>query len=164
MPVVFPLVCLKSVDFEVTKQIRTSGIQVVNAKSLIEVAQREGTGRVDINSRPAIVEEKRRFGDLTITADNGREFASHDRIACNLGIDFYFCRPYHSWERGANENMNGLIRQYLPKKTDMTETDGDVIRMIQDRLNNRPGKRLGWLTPIEMFKKLTGLDFIATAV
>lgn len=52
---------------------------------------------------------------------------------------------------------------YLPKKTDMTEADEDLIRMIQDKLNNCPRKRLGWLTPIEMFSKLTGLDFIATA-
>jgi len=54
----------------------------------------------------------------TITSDNGKEFADHKTIAENLGIDFFFADPYHSWQRGANENLNGLIRQYFPKKTD----------------------------------------------
>lgn len=88
----------------------------------------------------------------TITADNGREFTLHAQIARELGISFYFCRPYHSWERGANENTNGLIRQYVPKKTDLSNIDDDYIEMVQNQLNNRPRKRLAWLTPIEKFK------------
>jgi len=63
----------------------------------------------------------------TITGDNGKEFAEHKTIAKTLGIDFYFARPYHSWERGANENTNGLIRQYFPKGSSFNHvTDADI--------------------------------------
>ena len=64
---------------------------------------------------------------------------------------YYFANPYHSWERGLNEHTNGLIRQYLPKKTDFTKVDDGKIRFIQDRLNNRPRKVLGYKTPEEVF-------------
>jgi transposase, IS30 family len=88
---------------------------------------------------------------LTITADNGSEFAYHETIASALGADVYFAHPYHSWERGLNENTNGLIRQYIPKGKDFAEvTDADIMA-IQDRLNNRPRKTLGYLTPNEAF-------------
>ncbi len=62
---------------------------------------------------------KERF--ITVTVDNGREFAGHEKITSKLGIDVYFAHPYHSWERGLSENVNGLIGQYLPKKTDFRE-------------------------------------------
>lgn len=87
----------------------------------------------------------------TITSDNGKEFAEHKAIAKALGADYYFAHPYHSWERGANENMNGLIRQYLPKGTSFDNLNDNVVRQIQDKLNNRPRKILGYLTPIEYF-------------
>jgi len=91
---------------------------------------------------------------LTITADNGSEFSQHEYIACVLGAAMYFARPYHSWERGLNENTNGLIRQYIPKAKDFTEvTDSDIIA-IQERLNNRPRKALGYATPHEAFNEL----------
>ena len=63
----------------------------------------------------------------TITADNGKEFAKHQEIAKELDISFYFCKPYHSWERGANENTNGLIRQYIPKGTDFSEITDELV-------------------------------------
>ena len=87
----------------------------------------------------------------TITSDNGKEFANHKAIAEALGVDFYFAHPYHSWERGANENMNGLIRQYIPKGTSLEDIDDEYIEMIQEKLNNRPRKKLGFLTPYEYF-------------
>lgn len=87
----------------------------------------------------------------TITADNGSEFAAYEEIENELGIDFYFCDPYSSWQRGLNEHTNGLIRQYLPKKTDFTKVDYKTIKMIQNRLNNRPRKILGFKTPREAF-------------
>ena len=87
----------------------------------------------------------------TITSDNGKEFANHKAIAEALGIDFYFAHPYHSWERGANENMNGLIRQYIPKGTSLEDIDDEYIEMIQEKLNNRPRKKMGFLTPYEYF-------------
>jgi IS30 family transposase len=89
----------------------------------------------------------------TITADNGKEFAEHEKISQALGIDFYFAKPYHSWERGANENLNGLIRQYIPKKTDFKTLDDDYIAFVEDTLNQRPRKRYKFLSPIEMFHK-----------
>lgn len=87
----------------------------------------------------------------TATADNGKEFAGHREFAEALGIDVFFARPYHSWERGANENMNGLIRQYVPKGSSFEDLTDEYIELIQNKLNNRPRKRLGFLTPIEFF-------------
>lgn len=85
----------------------------------------------------------------TITSDNGKEFASHEKIAKKLKIDFYFARPYCSCDRGANENTNGLIRQYIPKGTDLDEISEDYVDDIQQKLNDRPRKRLDYMTPRE---------------
>ncbi|MDO9152909.1 MAG: IS30 family transposase [Paludibacter sp.] len=168
------------------------------------------TGRVDISMRPAIVEQKERFGDLeldtvigknhkgalltmndratgllwirklagknaepltekaiealtphkclihTATADNGKEFAFHQKIADSLEISVYFAKPYHSWERGANENTNGLIRQYFPKGTDFELISEQDVKEVQDKLNNRPRKRLDFLSPNQKFFEITG--------
>ena len=84
----------------------------------------------------------------TITADNGKEFANHQQIADNLKIDFYFAKPYHSWERGANENLNGLIRQYIPKKTDFDTITDVFVEYVQNKLNNRPRKRFDYKSPM----------------
>jgi len=162
-------------------------------------------GRIDIDERPKIVEEKQRFGDFetdliigknhhqaiftandratgllrmgkvkskeskeienvaidvlreftttlhTITSDNGKEFANHRAIAKSLEIDYYFAKPYHSWERGANENLNGLIRQYFPKGSDFTIVTDAQIKYVEDKLNNRPRKRFGYLTPNQVY-------------
>jgi IS30 family transposase len=161
-------------------------------------------GRVDIEHRPKIVDEKSRLGDLeidlvigrnhqgalltindrasgvlkmskidnkeaetvhnalldllaqitykihTITSDNGKEFAKHQGIAKAFGIDYYFAKPYHSWERGANENLNGLVRQYFPKKHDFTLITTEQVKEVEIKLNNRPRKRYGYQTPDEM--------------
>lgn len=85
----------------------------------------------------------------TITSDNGREFAAHARIAEALGISYYFAHPYHSWERGSNENLNGLIRQYIPKNERIEYLDEEYIAWVEKKLNNRPRKRLDYLTPKE---------------
>lgn len=162
-------------------------------------------GRVDIDQRPKIVDEKERIGDWegdtivggerkgavvtmverkskyllmekvgkadsetvanavvdickphedkfeTITYDNGREFAAHATVAAALCVAVYFAKPYHSWERGVNENTNGLIRQYIPKKAMLSGYSSEEIRSIQDAINNRPRKTLGYLTPHEVF-------------
>jgi IS30 family transposase len=89
----------------------------------------------------------------TITSDNGREFAAHQEIASRLKADFYFAHPYASWERGTNENTNGLIRQYFPKNRDFTTITQQEIDTAMDRLNNRPRKRLGFQTPSQVFFK-----------
>ena len=87
----------------------------------------------------------------TITSDNGKEFAAHQMISIKLLIDFYFAHPYASWERGTNENTNGLIRQYLPKERDLTTVTAEEELMIMDRLNLRPRKCLDFRTPYEVF-------------
>jgi IS30 family transposase len=90
----------------------------------------------------------------TITSDNGREFAQHQSIAQQLKADFYFAHPYASWERGLNENTNGLVRQYFPKKSDFSKITDRQINKVVERLNNRPRKTLGYKTPNEVFFKL----------
>ncbi|HVC49026.1 MAG TPA: IS30 family transposase [Burkholderiales bacterium] len=89
----------------------------------------------------------------TITSDNGREFAGHEAISKQLKADFYFAHPYASWERGTNENTNGLIRQYFSKERDFTTITQQEIDMAMERLNNRPRKRLGYQTPNQVFFK-----------
>jgi IS30 family transposase len=83
----------------------------------------------------------------TITADNGLEFAQHQQIAKALDIDFFFAHPYKSCQRGANENLNGLLRQYIPKKTDFSTISKKQLQSYCDKLNSRPRKRHGFKTP-----------------
>jgi IS30 family transposase len=162
-------------------------------------------GRIDIDQRPAIVEQRTRIGDWeadtilgagrkgailslvertsrytllhkleaaqaeittramltklrphrarvhTITADNGKEFALHARVARRLGAGFYFAKPYHAWERGLNENTNGLVRQYFPKGTSFARITPAAVARVQNKLNSRPRKVLGYKTPNEVF-------------
>ena len=90
----------------------------------------------------------------TLTSDNGKEFAAHEAIAKALEAGFYFAHPYHAWERGTNENTNGLIRQYFPKKMDFSDITDEDVNFVMDRLNNRPRKSLGFLTPMQVFYNL----------
>ncbi len=87
----------------------------------------------------------------TLTVDNGSENADYVELTRALHISCYFAHPYHSWERGTNENTNGLIRWYFPKGTDFATIPDDAIKAVEDALNNRPRKRLGWKTPLEAF-------------
>lgn len=90
----------------------------------------------------------------TITADNGKEFTEHKKVSKGCHIDFYFANPYSPWERGANENLNGLIRQYFPKKTDFSTIPDQEIKRIERKLNDRPRKRHKFDTPLEVMEKL----------
>lgn len=87
----------------------------------------------------------------TITFDNGKEFAGHKEIAKSLEAEIYFAQPYASYERGLNENTNGLIRQWVPKKTDFRDLEDDFFVGVQDALNARPRKTLNYETPWEIF-------------
>jgi len=87
----------------------------------------------------------------TITFDNGKEFAGHEEVASALGVACYFAHPYSSWERGTNENTNGLIRQYLPKSRNLKSVSREEEIMIMDKLNLRPRKCLDFMTPYEVF-------------
>ena len=165
--------------------------------------------RIDIDQRPAIVEEKTRLGDWeldtiigasgqdvlvsmveraskltrlmkvdrrtaehvsealittlgpmkafvhTLTSDNGKEFAYHQKVSRRLDAGFYFAKPYHSWERGLNEHTNGLVRQYFPKKTNFSDITTEDIKRVELLLNNRPRQILDFDTPIERFDQLS---------
>lgn len=174
--------------------------------------------RVDIDQRPAIVEEKLRIGDWeadlvsgvrhrgflvtlverkskltligrvkhkksedvsaeiqrlmmpykemvrTITYDNGREFSGHELVNKHLECQSYFAKPYHSWERGLNENMNGLIRQYFPKGCDLRGVGGEDVVFVMERLNHRPRKSLAFKTPRDIFDKSESNEFAHVAL
>lgn len=136
--------------------------------------------RVSIDQRPDIVTQKSRIGDWegdtvigkhhkgvtavatrllkpyktqchTITFDNGKEFADHETLATALETNIYFAHPYRSWERGLNENSNGLLRQYFPKGMALTEISQEQVQYAVDRLNHRPRKVLDFKTPFEVF-------------
>ncbi len=87
----------------------------------------------------------------TLTFDNGKEFAGHEKIAAKTGMDVYFANPYHSWERGTNENFNGLLRQYFPKGSDFRDLDQAMIADVMNKINSRPRKTLGFMTPDQAF-------------
>ena len=93
----------------------------------------------------------------TLTRDRGSENLGHLELEIELGIQCYFAHAYHSWERGSNENLNGLIRRFLPKGTDFRAVSNKQIKHIEYLINSRPRKRLGWKTPYEVFYEMTGV-------
>ena len=94
----------------------------------------------------------------TITFDNGKEFTGHESIAEKLSCDTYFAKPYHSWERGQNENANGLLRQYFPKSMELIDVTTKAVIEAVDKLNDRPKKCLNFKTPYEVFEEMTGVN------
>lgn len=96
------------------------------------------------------------FFRLSITYDNGFENTGHREINRELGTQSFFCHPYHSWEKGSVENTNGLIRRFIPKKTNLERIPNTDLQRIENLLNNRPRKCLNYRTPKEVFKSLSG--------
>jgi IS30 family transposase len=90
----------------------------------------------------------------SITWDQGPEMAEHVRFSVDTGVEVYFCDPHSPWQRGSNENTNGLLRQYFPKATDLPIGDQRRLRQVADQLNGRPRKTLGWRTPAEKFAEV----------
>lgn len=86
----------------------------------------------------------------SVTPDRGKEFARHACVTAELGVEFYLCRPRHPWERGTNENANGLVREYFPKGTDFSTVPDEDVRAVYDALNRGPRKCLGFRTPQEV--------------
>lgn len=137
-------------------------IGVNHRQAIVSLVERKSKltrlGRVKRNTADAVGRElTARLESLTvktITSDNGREFAHHQQVAQRLKADFYFAHPYASWERGLNENTNGLVRQYFPKKSDFSKITDRQLDKVVERLNNRPRKTLGYKTPNEVYFKL----------
>ena len=100
----------------------------------------------------------------SITLDNGIEFKRHEEVKKALNIETYFCQPYHSWEKGLVEQINGLIRRFLPKKTDLSKVTEKEIRAIEFLLNSRPRKLLNWDTPAEVFARKCKMKLINDAL
>ena len=97
----------------------------------------------------------------TITSDNGKEFAQHVSVTQELDIGYFFANPYHSWERGSNENLNGLIRQYFTKGSSFLELTDQRISEVELKLNSRPRKRFNYQTPLSIMNQLLHNEKVA---
>jgi len=143
-------------DFEIDTVIGLNHIgalvTVVDRKSKYTIIKKVSSKKADEVTK-ALVEMLTPLKPITktITSDNGKEFAYHKQVSKALDTDFFFAHPYSSWERGLNEHTNGLIRQYLPKKSDFTKISKEEITTIQDKINHRPRKILNYRTPYEVF-------------
>ena len=128
---------------------------VERATGYVMIGQINRRTVADLNSRTSkLINRKPEYFD-TITADNGCEFHGYKKLEKRHDLAVYFAYPYHSWQRGTNENTNGLIRQYLPKGCSMENLTQIECNSIARKLNNRPRKRYGYHTPLEMLEKLT---------
>jgi len=133
-------------------QARHSVVTIVERKTgYLQMGKLERHCAADTTARTIELIRRRQENFTTITADNGSEFHSYKDIEAATGVEFYFATPHHSWERGTNENTNGLIRQYLPKRTSMAKISQADCDAIATKLNSRPRKRLGFRTPEECY-------------
>jgi IS30 family transposase len=140
------------VDTIIGRRHRQAIVTLTERKSRFALLRKVEQRKADLVS-DAVIDLLQPVADRshTITGDNGKEFAEHECIADELGIDFFFAHPYAAWERGTNENMNGLIRQYIPKSRDLESVTEDELLKIISKLNHRPRKCLDFRTPFEVF-------------
>ena len=130
----------------VTMVDRKSGYTRIRKTASLKAATTRRAARRSLRDLP---ESLRR----TMTLDNGKEFAEHEQLAEDLGLDIYFAKPYASWQRGTNEHTNGLLRQFFPKGTDFARISHRQVARAEKLLNERPRKRLGYRTPQEVLAK-----------
>ncbi|MCU7896117.1 MAG: IS30 family transposase [Candidatus Thiodiazotropha sp. (ex Lucinoma aequizonata)] len=134
------------------KGLKSALLTMVERKTLYTVIMRLTGKQSSLLAEAAVTGLKAlKSNILTITLDNGLEFSDHDIIAQGLDADIYFAHPYCSWERGINENTNGLIQQYFPKGNDFNKVSDEQIEQVMDRLNNRPRRTRGGRSPNELF-------------
>jgi len=139
-------------DTVIGKNHKSAIYTLVDRKSLYTVIVKlNGKNATELVDKTLKVLEPMSSKIHTITYDNGLEFAEHERMAKALDVDIYFAHPYSSWERGINENTNGLIRQYFPKGTDFNKVTNSQIEFVMERLNTRPRKTRGGKQPVELF-------------
>lgn len=146
-------------DFEIDSIIgknRKSALMTINDRSTGRLWLRKLKGRDPKSMADTVIKclTSLKGKIFTITSDNGFEFAFHKEIETELNVNFYFARPYHSWQRGSNENINGLVRQYFPKGTEFSEVSENQIEIVENLINSRPRKRLGYYTPMEFINTL----------
>jgi len=143
------------IDLVIGKNHKGAIVTIVDRLSLMTLIAKVGSKHAELVTKAttSLLRRYKRHGAHTITADNGKEFSGHKEISKALDVDFYFAHPYSSWERGTNENTNGLIRQYLPKGTEFESVNEEKCQFIMERLNNRPRKCLGYRTPNQVFKE-----------
>lgn len=133
-----------------TANERVSGVVFIDKAHSRTMAE---ANRITRERLAALPQECRK----TLTRDRGAENLGYQELEEDLGLRCYFAHAYHSWERGSNENVNGLIRRFFPKGTDFRLITDEQIRSVEHLLNTRPRKRLGWKTPYEVFYELTGV-------
>ena len=123
----------------------------------------QGRGKVETFSRACVQRDGVQFALLrkTLTYDRGKEMAEHARLAERLAIRIFFAGPYSPWQRGTNENTNGLLRQYLPKGMDLSGYTQRELNAIAHRLNTRPRKCLDFATPLEVYAHLRSYSPVA---
>jgi len=139
-------------DSMISRKSKVALNTLVERKSrLVLISKLPRKSAADTNR--AVIGRLKKFpakGRQTLTLDNGTENAKHEQLSAKLGIRCYFARPYASWQRGTNENLNGLIRWYLPKGTDFRKITSEQIARIEYLINSRPRKCLGYKTPLEV--------------
>lgn len=124
---------------------------VERVTGLTKIRYVEDCGSAAVNREMVAVANEANMQSVTL--DNGKEFAKHETFTQETGVIVYFADPYSSWQRGTNENTNGLIRQYFPKGTDFSTVSAKQIQEVEDMLNNRPRKRLGYRTPKQVWRE-----------
>jgi IS30 family transposase len=142
------------IDTVIGKDHKGAILTIVDKASKFLLIKNLGSKHADITAQ-ATIDLLHPLKDIThtITADNGTEFTYHEKVSQALDIQYYFCDPYSSWQRGLNEHTNGLIRQYLPKKSSFENISQEEVVTIANKLNHRPRKSLGYKTPFEVFMK-----------
>lgn len=136
-------------------RLRTMNERVTGVVFIAKASNRtmEEANRITLERLSALPKELRQ----TVTRDRGSENMGYEALEKQLGIRCFFAHAYSSWERGSNENVNGLIRRFFPKKTDFRDITVEEIKQVEYLLNTRPRKRLGWKTPYQVFYELTGV-------
>ncbi|MCH3994469.1 MAG: IS30 family transposase [Prevotella sp.] len=143
-------------DTIVGKDGKGAIVTLVERKSCFMLMEKLDTGKQAVPLAHTVVRllKGTKMPVRTITTDNGTEFAAHEIIAKDLNTSVYFAHPYSPWEKGAIENMNGLVRQYIPKKADFKGISRGYIKQIIQKLNNRPRKKNDFSKPVDIIKQL----------
>jgi len=141
------------IDLIIGKDHSGAMVTIVERVSKFTVsAQIDDKSAATVTAATIALLEPYRDAVLTITADNGKEFAYHEEVTEALDAQVYFADPYSSWQRGLNENTNGLLRQYWPKKTDFKQVAANEVVVVLEKLNNRPRKALNYQTPAKIMQ------------